>query len=399
MAVSVYAVALAVTAAVLSVAGTQPAADPPAAADAATVFQSGTDGYHTFRIPAVVRTRSGALLAFAEGRRGGAGDAGDIDLVLRRSADGGRTWGPLQTVGDNGPNTFGNPAPVVDPRTGRLVLLSTHNAGTATEQEILRGEVPPEEGRRVFVQHSDDEGVTWSAPTEVTATTKRASWRWYATGPGHAIALRRGPHAGRLVVPANHSAAPPAGSADTGAEPRYYGAHLLLSDDGGATWRIGAEDSTPDGLVNANESTAAQLPDGRLYVNTRDQNGTAEGSRASTYSRDGGRTYEAPFASRPDLVGPVVQGSTLQVTGGPLLLSLPGDPGARRDMTVRASTDGGRTWPHAFLVASGPAAYSDLVALDHRTVGLLHENGVAGPYEVITFRRLAVTQVLRSAAP
>lgn len=385
MAVSVYAAAVAVVAATLSVVGPSPAG--PSAEDPVTVFQSGTAGYHTFRIPAVVRTRGGALLAFAEGRRGGAGDAGDIDLVLRRSTDGGRTWGPLRTVGDNGPNTFGNPAPVVDPRTGRVVLLSTHNAGTATEQQILRGEVPPEASRRVFVQHSDDDGVSWSAPAEVTATAKRADWRWYATGPGHAIALRRGPHAGRLVVPANHSAAPPAGSSDTGAEPKYYGAHLLISDDGGATWRIGAEDSTPDGWVNANESTVAQLPDGRLYVNTRDQNGAAEGSRAATYSHDGGDSYEAPFAPRPDIVGPVVQGSTLQVDGGPLLLSLPGDPGARRDLTVRASADGGRTWPRTILVAEGPAAYSDLVALNGRTVGLLYENGQAGPYEAITFRR------------
>lgn len=392
MGVSVHAVALAVMAATLSAVSQSPTSPPTA--EPVSVFRSGTEGYHTFRIPAVVRARSGVLLAFAEGRRGAAGDAGDIDLVLRRSTDGGRTWGPLQMVGDNGPHTFGNPAPVVDPRTGRVVLLSTHNAGTASEQEILRGEVPPEDSRRVFVQHSDDEGTSWSAPVEVTPTTKRADWRWYATGPGHAIALRRGPHPGRLVVPANHSAAPPAGSADTGAEAKYYGAHLLISDDGGTTWRIGAEDSSPDGWVNANESTVAQLPDGRLYVNTRDHNGAADGTRASTYSRDGGSTYEAPFAPRPDLVGPVVQGSTLQVTGGPLLLSLPGDPGARRDMTMRASTDGGRTWPHALLVGTGPAAYSDLVALDGRTIGLLHETGVAGPYEEITFRRLAVSRIL-----
>lgn len=85
---------------------------------------------------------------------------------------------------------------------------STYNAGTSTEAAIMRGEVAAEQSRRVFVLHSDDDGATWSAPAEVTATAKRADWRWYATGPGHAVRLTRGPYRGRLVVPANHSARP-----------------------------------------------------------------------------------------------------------------------------------------------------------------------------------------------
>src|ERR1700754_3371389 len=134
--------ALALPAGVLAAqAPAQAAADP---VRQTVVFESGTEGYDTFRIPAIVRSEAGTLLAFAEGRVGGGGDTGDIDLVLRRSHDNGRSWGPLQVIGDNGLNVFGNPTPVVDPATGDIVLLSTHNAGDASEAAIMRGEVTPE---------------------------------------------------------------------------------------------------------------------------------------------------------------------------------------------------------------------------------------------------------------
>ncbi|GAA4031506.1 hypothetical protein GCM10022247_65690 [Allokutzneria multivorans] len=356
----------------------------PAPADA-VVFQSGTEGYHTFRIPAIIKARDGALLAFAEARKASASDTGDIDLVMKRSTNDGKSWGELQVVGDNGPNTFGNPAPVVDRRTGRIVLLSTHNAGHVHESDIRKGTVKPEESRRVFVQHSDDNGRTWSRARDITPQAKQGDWRWYATGPGHAISLR----SGRLVVAANHSSAPPSGSSDLGTEAKYYDAHLLYSDDGGRNWRIGAKDVNHDGVVNGNESTAAELPDGRVYVNTRDQNGTSEGTRAAAYSTDGGRSFIAPFAPVPALIAPVVQGSVLQVHSGPLLFSAPGNPAVREKMTVRASTDGGRTWPKSVEISTAKAAYSDLVQAGDR-VGLLYETGSAGPYERIVFRAIRI---------
>ena len=360
-------------------------------------FRSGTEGYHTFRIPAVVQTGR-VLVAFAEGRRGSAGDSGDIDVVARRSTDGGCNWGPLQLVTDAGPDTAGNPAPVVDPRTGRITLLTCQNAGSVTERQIRTGQLRPEQGRRVFVQHSADAGRSWSPRREITAAVKPAGWRWYATGPGHAIALRHGRYAGRLLVPANHSAAPPTGSPDTGAEDRYYGGHALYSDDAGRTWRIGFVDSDGDGRVNPNESTAAQLPDGRLYLNTRDQHGTAPGSRADSYSHDGGRTLERPYTAHPELTGPVVQGSVLRPAGArsPLLYSGPADPGRRAAMTVRASWDGGVSWRAVRQVSTAPAAYSDLVELvelDSRLVGLLYETGQRGPYEDIAFTRLPLAEL------
>ncbi|NUR84084.1 MAG: exo-alpha-sialidase, partial [Nonomuraea sp.] len=251
-------------------------------------YRAGTEGYHTFRIPAVVVTSAGTVLAFAEGRRGSAGDSGHIDLVLRRSADGGLTWGPLQVVAtEPRQGTVGNPAPVVL-SDGTILLVSVRQGPTATEEKIRRGQVPADAGRRVFVQVSADDGVTWPAPREITADVKRPEWRWYATGPGHALRLRDG----RILVPGNHSL-PPAGG-DTGTEGKYNGGHALLSDDGGRTWRIGYVDDNPDGYVNANETTAAELPDGRVHLNTRTDS-AAPGTRADACSSDGGQTLDLPF--------------------------------------------------------------------------------------------------------
>lgn len=171
-------------------------------------YVSGSGGYDTYRIPATVVTGRGTVLAFAEGRHNSAGDTGNIDVVLRRSTDGGCTWGQLSVVAAGEGDTRGNPAPVVDPRTGAIVLVTSYNSGTVTEGQIMRGEVTPEQSRRVFVQRSWDDGRSFTAPRDITGEVKPPSWRWYATGPGHAVALTRGVHAGRLVVPANHSAAP-----------------------------------------------------------------------------------------------------------------------------------------------------------------------------------------------
>ncbi|MEU6256399.1 sialidase family protein [Streptomyces sp. NPDC047043] len=360
-------------------------------------YVSGEGGYDTYRIPATVTTGRGTVLAFAEGRHNGAGDTGHIDVVLRRSGDGGCTWGPMRVVAAGDGNTRGNPAPVVDPHTGAVVLVTSYNSGAVTEAQIMRGEVTPEQSRGVFVQRSWDDGLHFTPPRDITAEVKPADWRWYATGPGHAVALTRGRHSprggapSRLVVPANYSVAPPAGSSDTGQEAKYYGAHAIYSDDGGRTWHLGFVDDSHDGHDNANESTAAQLPDGRLYFSSRDQNGTSVGDRLDTYSSDGGQTLDRPYAVQHTLDDvPVVEGSVLQLGGmdAPLLFSGPSVPTARRAMAIWSSTDDGTTFTKALTLSPQPAAYSDLVQLGRRTVGILYETGVAGPYETIEFRRL-----------
>lgn len=359
-------------------------------------YSHSSGGYASYRIPAVVRTRAGTLLAFAEGRVGGRDDSGDIDVVVRRSRDGGCTWGPLQVVAAGRGDTRGNPAPVVDPRTGDIVLVTSYNSGEVTEDQILRGETTDEESRRVFVQTSQDEGRTFSELREITSAVKRANWRWYATGPGHAVALTRGEHVGRLVVPANHSAAPSAGSGDTGQEPKYYGAHAIYSDDSGRSWHLGFVDDVYEGAVNANESAAAQLPDGRLYFSARDQRGTSPGNRLDAYSGDDGASLDRPYAVQSSLGDvPMVQGSVLQLSGeqDDLLFSGPSVPSGRVAMALWRSADGGRSFRKALTLSSRKAGYSDLVQLDDRTVGVLYETGDNGPYEEIAFRRIPVSSL------
>ncbi|WP_381564963.1 exo-alpha-sialidase [Streptomyces eurythermus] len=369
----------------------QPAHAAPGACDSSVPYVSGQGGYAVYRIPAVVRTRPGTLLAFAEGRRGGAQDSGDIDVVLRRSADGGCTWGPPTVVAAGHGDTRGNPAPVVDPRTGTVVLVTCGNSGSATEARIMRGEVTPEQGRRVYVQRSADDGRHFTAPRDITAAVKRPGWRWYATGPGHALALTHGPHAGRLLIPADHSAAPPAGSRDTGQEAKYYGGHALYSDDVGHTWHLGFVDADYDGVTNANETSAAQLPDGRVYLAARDQNGTAPGNRLDGYSSDGGLTLDHPYAVQPALNAvPVVQGSVLQpdTPGAPLLFSAPSVPTARRALALWAGAAAGRTFTPLLTLTDRRSAYSDLVQLDAHHIGVLYETGTDSPYETLEFRRI-----------
>jgi sialidase-1 len=349
-------------------------------------YTSGTEGYHTFRIPAVVQARSGVLLAFAEGRVESAGDSGAIRVVLRRSYDGGCTWGPMSVVSANGDGTAGNPAPVVL-RNGDIVLVTTTN-GRVSEKEIMSGTVSPEDSRRVFVQRSKDNGRTWSQAQEITPVAKKPDWRWYATGPGHAIVLRNG----RIVVPANHSVAPPAGSTDIGTEAKYYGGHSLISDDGGRTWRIGFTEDRADTNVASNETSVAQLPDGTLYFNSRNQG--ALGGRVDAYSKDGGQSLVEPYRPQQTLVIPKVQASVLQtVRPGVLLFSGPSDPVARKAMAIRVSSDQGQTWRQARLISAAPAAYSDLVQLGG-SVGLLYETGVNGSSETITFTRISMRELI-----
>ncbi|WP_128803249.1 MULTISPECIES: sialidase family protein [unclassified Streptomyces] len=349
-------------------------------------FRAGRAGYASYRIPAVVTTAEGTLLAFCEGRVDSASDHGRIDIVLRRSTDGGRTWGPLTVAASNGTDLAGNPAPVALD-TGRVLLVHVRSSAAASEDLIVRGRVTDADGRRVWVRHSDDEGVTWSAPKEITRQVKKADWRWYATTPGHGIQLSTG----RVVVPGNHTL-PPTGT-DVGNEGKYNGGHCLLSDDRGETWSLGYVDDDTDGYINVNETTAAELPGGDVYFNTRSDS-ASPGNRADARSTDGGRTLSSRFRPQAGLEGPVCQGSLLQLRDPDiLLLSGPACPSARALMTVRASTDDGVTWRPALTVDGLPAAYSDLVRLDASTVGLLYETGDFGAYERIVFRRLPVTRL------
>lgn len=338
-----------------------------------TLFKSGTEGYHTFRIPAIIRTPN-RLLAFCEGRLSGGGDSGEIDLVMKQSVDGGVTWSSLSVVVHDPGFTCGNPVPVYEARSGKVVLVWTKNPATAKESRILTGEDPP---RTVWVTGSGDEGDTWSPPVEISATTRLPEWRWYATGPGHAIQLK----SGRLLVPANHSLGP---------EFSGWHAHIIFSDDGGATWAIGG---IHEGYTN--ESTVAELPDGRVYQNMRSY--TGENRRRVSYSTDGGLTWSAD-RSDPALVEPVCQASVLGDGLRPLLLFSNPASANREKMTVRASSDGGATWPNAIELYAGPSAYSDLAWLNESTVACVYERGVQGAYEEIVVTRIPLDRLAPEAA-
>jgi sialidase-1 len=340
------------------------AASANAKTNEVTVFKAGEDGYHTYRIPAIVRAKNGDLLAFAEGRKNGPADHGDIDIVLKRSSDGGVTWGPMKLVQDEwkAPNSkvwIGNPTPVVDlmdsvhPRRVWLVF-------TRSNQEM-------------FVTSSDDHGETWSQPRDITATAGQKDWNWYAAGPVHAIQLTRGEHAGRLVIPCDHR----------DEEHNGWGVHLVYSDDHGETWHLGAKDTrTQEDSMHPNECVAVELTDGRVYVNARDQNGSDPATRLIAFSRDGGETFEQPFTGEPAIKSPVVQNSLLRMAasdqggkGDLLIYCGAGDAKQRQDLTLLTSTDEAKTWGQKTLLHTGPAAYCDLVKLTDKKFGVLFEAG------------------------
>ncbi|MGI5429788.1 exo-alpha-sialidase [Streptomyces sp. CA-179760] len=348
------------------------------------LFKASQDpGYACFRIPAIVRTTTGTLLAFAEGRVLNCGDAADIDIVLKRSTDGGRTWGPLQVVTEGAGDTHGNPAPLVDRRTGRILLAETYNTGRTDAGNCT---VPCD--RTPHLQYSDDDGRTWSKPRDLSDQILPAHWNsWYATGPVHGIQLTRGKHAGRLVFGVN---------TETWDGSRVTANHaaLIVSDDGGDRWRVGATDSWPialDGTFRQkpSEVTLTERTDGAVLVSGREQDGTDLGHRSQTLSRDGGDSFATPFRDLPDLYTPQVQGATVRL-GDRLLLSAPADPDRRRTMMVRSSYDGGRTWDtvdRGTVVTTDWSGYSDMAAVNGTTVGLLYEGGAVDARDEIRFAR------------
>lgn len=350
------------------------AADAPELFSRTTVFESGQGGYHTYRIPSLLVTAKGTLLAFAEGRKGGRADFGDIDLLVKRSLDQGRTWSAAHTVWDDGPNTCGNPCAVLDRNSGTVWLLLTWNRGDDPEPKIIARE--SKDTRRVFVTHSLDDGQTWATPKEITPQVKLTNWTWYATGPGAGVQLERGSHPGRLVIPCDHI------EAGTG---RYY-SHVIFSDDHGASWQLGG--TTAEHQVN--ECEAAEMADGRLLLNMRNYD-PRQRTRQQAISEDGGLTWTQQ-RHVPELVEPICQASLRRyawpVGRHPGLLLFANPASERRErMTIRASWNDGLTWTVERMLDPRPSAYSCLAKLVDGTVGLLYEVGEKGPYESLVLAR------------
>jgi sialidase-1 len=353
--------------------------------EAYPVFKSGTEGHKSYRIPAVIRLSDGQLLAFAEGRVNGSNDFGDINIVMKRSKDNGKTWSSLATVVDYDRLQAGNPAPVVDMTDplfpqGRIFLY--YNTGNNHEGEVRKGNGL----REVWFRTSTDGGISWSAAVNITASVHRPyqpaasseyvfkeDWRSYANTPGHAMQFVQGPYSGRMVIAANHSKGDP----DKNWED--YSSHAFYSDDHGKTFHL----SQTVNLPGSNEATAAEISGGGLILNARIQRGDIK-ARMVALSKDGGATWDSIWVDN-NLPDPVCEGSILtigQKNGKNTLAFCNAASIKNRDnLTLRISYDEGRTWPKTIPVdkSSGIGesrdytAYSDIVNISESEIGVLYE--------------------------
>ena len=317
------------------------------------LFQGGIEGYRSYRAPAVVLSNKNTLLAFCEGRRKGPDDGGDIDLLLRRSTDGGKTWQPMRRVYDKEATqiAIGNACPVVDRATGTIWLPFCRN------------------NDQVFVTKSTDDGLTWDKPKEITQQVKKPGWGWYATGPGHGIQLQ----SGRLVIPCDH-------------DNRDCKPHSLVfySDDRGQTWKLGGETGRP-----WRSAKSSNLPTSPCSCPCGDDDGKTS-LRAFATSSDGGLSW-SPAIHHQQVVCCECQASiqrySLPPAGTKNRILFSGPEGPRRKMTIRLSYDEGKTWPVAKVLYAGLAAYSDLVVLPDGTIGCVYERNL---YRKIAFARFTL---------
>jgi sialidase-1 len=323
------------------------------------VFVGGQDGYRAYRIPVLAVTDRGTVLAFCEGRKSSPQDFGDIDLLLKRSLDGGRTWSRQSVVHEEGgsaPITIGNPCPIFDPREHMTHLLFTRD------------------NKRLFYTKSVDDGVTWGTPEEMTAILRKLDYPLVriATGPVHGIVLR----SGRLIAPIWVSDRERNQKNESPTSTRYQSG-VLYSDDRGASWK--ASRLVPPGDLNQlNECVALERNDGSLLLNLRAH---LLGCRALSISRDGGATWSGPVRA-PDLPCPTCQASLIRLSPDEVLFSNLARSATnlkaarnRRNLTVRLSRDEGKTWPDARVLEPGPSGYSDLAILPDRSVLCLYECG------------------------
>ena len=342
------------------------------------VFVAGESGVHTYRIPSVVTTGRGTVLAFCEARKVSLDDRSPTMLVLKRSRDLGQTWSPLRTLHDDGGHAFMDPTVVEDRDTGRVWVFHVRYSESWSPRNDPPGLKHP--SATVWAVWTDDDGITWSRPRDMTRQFKRPSWSSVCLGPGVGIQLAHGKRAGRLIVPQRNG----------GGRGKPW--HVIYSDDHGRSWKIGK-----GGVDQAQEIQVAELPDGTLLANCR----SCDSLRSASRSRDSGQTW-TPLKKVPGLIEPFgCQGSLLRYApahaGGSerVLFSNPAHPTIRRNLTVRMSDDGGRTWPVARVVYPGWTAYSCLTVLPDGTIGVLYESGAKSPYEKIVFARFSLAWLTR----
>ena len=338
------------------------------------LFEARKDGYRVYRVPGILATDRGTVLATAEARRGRGGDWDANDVLMRRSVDGGGTWLPRQTVvrqTEYGEGPVSNFIMIAD--GDRIQALFCHNY------------------KRIFSTVSEDEGESWSRPREITEAARPLRelypWRVIAAGPGHGIRLG----SGRFIVPLWMSTGEGSefGSGKLGHRPSAVS--LLYSDDRGGTWLAGhlVAAHGDENVVNPSETLAVELSDDRVLLNIRNEG--PFGRRLISISPDGVSGWSKPEIDDA-LLEPVCMGSLLKLRekgseGKPLLLFANPDnlennlipPGGhlahdRKRLTAKLSSDDGQTWPVSRVLEPGPSGYSDLAQTPDGVITCIHED-------------------------
>ncbi len=349
------------------------------------VYVSGQDGYNCYRIPGIECAPDGSLLAFAEARKLNCGDPGmdgnDIDLVLKRSTDGGKTWSPMMIIEDYGELwSSANPATCVDKDTGKVwVLYLRCKPGKHTFTAR-----PGTDDSQVLARTSDDNGVTWSEPIDLTAASRDMNdphWSVSVVGPGGMIQDSKG----RLITAVWKAG--PRGTVEElekdGGTSALWGNLAMFSEDHGKTWQSGQPVPGPGG----DENQLVELNDGRILMDFRQSGGP---TRWMSESKDGGRTWSERRPGNP--VTPVccaIERFSLKSAGADkdrIIWTGPKGPD-RNNLVVRVSYDEGQTFKNERLIASEAAAYSDLTLLKDKSAGVLWERA---DYRKITFTRLTL---------
>ena len=346
----------------------EPAGRPTAQRIGVAVRTAGQDGCHTSRIPGLVTSNAGTLIAVYDNRYRSAGDLpGDIDVGMSRSIDGGRTWAPMRVIMDMGDEEkwrfdgVGDPAVLVDRQTGAIWVAATWSHGNRSWNGSGPGLEPAETGQLMLV-HSVDDGVTWSDPVNITRQVKDPSWRFVLQGPGKGITLRDG----TLVFAAQYR------SADESPFSGKPFSTLIWSKDRGRSWHIGSGVK-----VDTTEAQLVELDDGALMINCRDNR---RGSRSVYTTRDLGETWQVHPTSRSALPEPTCMASLIRLEheelGALLVFSNPATVDERRDMTLKVSRDEGASWParwHTLYDQRPGFGYSCLTRVDRDHVGVLYE--------------------------